>query len=194
MNKPCDSRDRQIVDALIAQMEHAASRGEISAIFSDATAAGQIEKCDPILYRCGSYFIYDVLQAAARQWVPVLQSLNEKNVTLFPELIRAVSYSDYCTVFLRIEGMNGQDLLPLEAVRADLSLSCRQSAYRELERLCQAALYIPWPARGAWGWCVTADGHRIVVPVRGNVVRVIDDPGETPAILQAYRDYLLLTP
>lgn len=190
MKDPCTGWDRQTADRLIAQMERAASYDEICRIFSDTEETGQIEKLSPILYRCGSYFIYDILRVSAQQWVPPLKALNEKKFTIFPELVKAVTVSDYCTVFVKIEGMNGKDLLPFETARARVAPSCRRSAYQELERLCDANLYLPRPSRGPWGWQVTADGHRMIAPVHGNVVSIIEDPDEKPEILRAYQDYL----
>lgn len=190
MNYFHNDQDGQIVSRLIAQMESAASRSEISRILSDAVEAGQIEKLSPILYRCGSCFIYDMLRFAAEGRVPVLRALNEKGFTIFPEVIKAVTYADYCTVFLNIEGMDGKDLIPFETVRGEVDLSSRRAVYRELERLCEADLWIPWPSRGPWGWCVTADRCRIIAPLRGTAVDIVEDPAEKENILSNYRDYL----
>lgn len=190
MNHLHNDRDGQTVSRLIAQMERVASRNEINRILSDAEEAGQIEKLNPILYRCGSCFIYDKLRVAAERQVPVLKALNEKGFTIFPEVIKAVTYADWCIVFLNIEGMNGKDLIPFEMMRGEVDLSSRRAVYRELERLCEADLWIPWPSRGPWGWCVTADSCRIIAPLRGTAVDIVEDPAEKENILSDYRNYL----
>ena len=190
MKSPCSGEERQTVSRMIAQIESAASRSEMCGIFSDAVEAGLVEKLNPILYRCGSCLIHDILRFSAQQWVPALKALNGKGFALFPELLKAVTLTDYCTVFLNIEGMDGKDLLPFEAARDGVDLAFKQAAYRELERLCEANLYVPWPSRGPWGWFVTAGTHRIVAPVRGNVVSMIEHPDTKREILRAYRDYL----
>lgn len=182
--------DQQIIEHIVAKMKGVTSRDEMNSVFSHGVEVGLIQKLNPILYRCGSYLIHDILLFSANQWVPVLETLNKKAFRIFPELVTAVSVSDYCTVFLRIGGMNGKDLIPFESVRMDVNLTVKQSVYQELERLCQANLYVPWPSRGPWGWLATADHGRVVVPPCGNMVRIMKDPKEKSDILAIYHEYL----
>lgn len=142
MQQSHDCWDQQIIKRIVAKMKGVTFRDEMTGVFSHGVDAGLIQKLNLILYRFGSYLIHDILLFSANQWVPVLEALNKKASRIFSELATAVS--DYCTVFLRIEGMNGKDLIPFESVRMDVDLAVKQSVYQELERLCQVNLHVPW--------------------------------------------------
>lgn len=180
--------DGQIVKALLEEFDHVTSREDMCVLLGDAVAAGRIEELDVIHYRCGSYLIDYILESALRPRAAMLEMLNEKKFSIFPQLVQAPTCSSFGLLVVKIPGMNGKDLIPFYKIRKEIPRPILESAYADVQRLCKANLYIPWKSRGDWGWRVAADSYQVVAPLWLNIV---EDADKKEEILRIYHDYLL---
>lgn len=177
------------IKALVDALKNAESREDMVKVFADAVENGDIEKLDPITYRSGDYFIQDKLSFRGESEGQILKELTKKNISIVPQYVDSVTKGDYTTLVTKIEGMNGEDLIPFSQGYNLLDTKAKSDAFQDVKKLVQANLINQAIfTRGNGALFVTPKTKKIVVPY-WNMMRTIE-PNEKQPILNEWHRIL----
>lgn len=153
------------IKSLIESLNNAENRSEMAQIFADAVERGEIEKLDPITYRSGNYIIRDVLTYAGEKESQFLKELTKKGISIAPQFVDSVTKGDYTTIVTRIDGMDGEDLIPFSQGYNLLDDAAKRKAFQDVKKLVQANLINQAIfTRGNAAICITPKTKQIVIP------------------------------
>lgn len=177
------------IHSLIESLNNSNNRNDMVKVFSDAVTNGQINKIDPITYRSGDYIIRDVLSYSGEAESKILKELTEKGISIAPKFVASVTKGDYTTIVTKIDGTDGEDLIPFSQGYNLLDETAKMKAFKDVRRLVQAnlinqAIFM----RGDSAIFITPKTKQIVIP-SWNMLRPIEND-EKQSILNDCRDIL----
>ncbi|MBE5804348.1 MAG: hypothetical protein E7316_07545 [Clostridiales bacterium] len=126
----------------IGRMHAASGYEEMHQLLAEGVFEEELTKIDTITYSCGDYIIEDVLSLPVKEKITVLKRLNEKHLRIFPEYIDSQVFGDFCILIIRIDGTNGEAMIPFRQGYQLLSEEARMEAYKDIERLVRAKLFV----------------------------------------------------
>lgn len=153
------------IKSLIDSLNNAEDRIEMAEIFADAVDSGEIEKIDPITYRSGDYIIRDVLTYVGQRESQFLKELTKKGISIAPQFVDSVTKGDYTTIVTKIDGMNGEDLIPFSQGYNLLDDAAKRRAFQDVKKLVQVNLINQAIfTRGNAAIYITPKTKQIVIP------------------------------
>lgn len=174
---------------LIDSLKAANSYEDISKTLAKSVENGDIEQINPITYRSGDYIIQDILRYNGEAESKFLEALTKKGISIAPEYVDSINIEDYTILITKIEGMDGQDLVPFSQGYGLLDNSAKSAAFQDCKKLVQANLINQAIfTRGNGALFVIPKTKKVIIP-SWNMLRPIE-PHEKQSILNSCHDIL----
>lgn len=152
------------ISAIVNQFKKASSKEEVLEILKKAVSANELEQLDSITYRCGDYLIEDLLRISGEPQSKILEQLNKSKIGLAPTFVDSFTFGNYTTLITKIDGMNGEDLIPFNQGYNLLDDDSKKSALDDVKKLLNIGVINQnMFTRGNANWFITPKSKKIVI-------------------------------
>lgn len=153
------------ISSIVSSMKTADSYDAVHEILSKNVEEGKLEKLDIMTYRCGDYLISDILTFQADREGKFLKELTKRDFSIAPKFVDSVQFGDFTVLVTKIEGMDGEDLIPFSEGYNSLDDKAKSEAFKDIKKLVDLnlinqALFI----RGNSSIYITPKTKQVVIP------------------------------
>lgn len=152
------------ISELMAKFQKASSRDEVIGILNEAVKNNEMEKIDDITFRCGNYIFQDLLKISGEPQSKILNELNKNNISIAPKLVGSFTFGNYTTLVTEIDGLEGEDLIPLNEGYNKLDDLSKKEAFNDVKKLLSAGVINQGMfTRGNANWFITPNSKKIII-------------------------------